>query len=67
MLDNANTAYFAQSQALAVQSATAGKIRIGNRIIAILALISGKARFLASLCPLFESAKETFECQINSC
>ena len=49
MLDNANTAYFAQSQALAVQSATAGKIRIGNRIIAILSLISGKASFLASL------------------
>ena len=31
VLDNANTAYFAQSQALAVQSATAGKIRIGDR------------------------------------
>ena len=65
MLDNANTAYFAQSQALIVQSASVGKLRIGDRIIAILTLVSGKASFLARLCPLFEATKECFECQIN--
>ena len=64
VLDNTNTAYTAQSQALVVQSTSIGKLRIGNRIIAILILVSGKASFLACLCFLFETAKESFECQI---
>ncbi len=66
MLDNADTAYFAQSQAFIVQSATVGKLRIRDRIIAILTLVSGKASFFARLCFLFETAKECFECQINT-
>ena len=67
VLDNANTAYFTHSQALIVQSASIGKLRIGDRIIAILTLVSGKASFLARLCTLFETTKECFECPIYSC
>ena len=66
VLDNADTAYFAHSQAFVVQSASVGKLRIGDRIIAILSLISGKASLFARLCFLFETAKECFECQINT-
>ena len=64
VLHNTNTAYLTQSQALLVQPASFGKLRIGDRIIAILTLVSGKASFLARLCPLFKTAKERFECPI---
>ena len=66
VLDNPNTAYFAQSQALIVQSASVGKLRIGDRIIAILTLVSWKACFLARLCFLFETAEKSFERPIYS-
>ena len=49
VLDNANATNTAQSQALVVQSASIGKLRIGDRIIAVLTLVSGKACFLACL------------------
>ena len=66
VLDNPKTAYFAQSQALLVQSATVGKLRIRDRIIAILTFVSGKTCFLAGLCSLFETTEERFERQINT-
>ena len=67
VLDNANATNTAQSQAPVVQPTSIGKLRIGDRIIAILTLISGKACFLACLCFLFETTEKCFECQIYSC
>ena len=61
-----NTAYFAQSQALIVQSAAIGKLRICHRVKPILTLVSGKACFLARLCPLFETAEKSFKRPIYS-
>ena len=49
VLDNANATNTAQSQAPIVQPTSIGKLRIGDRIVSALILVSGKACLFACL------------------